>query len=408
MVLAKINKYSKQTFSSLSIRNYRLFFIGQAISGSGSFMQSIAQVWLILTLTHSGTALGIILALQYLPILLLSPFAGGIVDRYSKRNLLYVTQSCFALLTISLGLLVLTNHVQIWMVYVFALCYGLINTLDYPLRQTLVAELVGKESLRNAIALTSTLTNITRIIGPAIAGVVIATAGLALCFILNGVSYFALILMLLIMRSAEFKVVPKAKKAPVSEGFRYAKANPIIFSTLIMMCFIGILTWEFSVSLPLLAERVFNGDAKTFAALTTAMGIGAVIAGLITASWQSKSRYELVIAALLFGIATIVLSVMPTFGYALIAMLFVGAAAMYFSSLGNNLLQSESSPEMRGRMISFWSMLFLGGTTIGAPIIGYICEQAGVRWGLAVGGVAALIGALFGYIILDRIDNKKK
>ena len=274
-------KFSQETFSSLRIRNYRLFYIGQIISTSGTFMQSVAQSWLVLQLTNSGAALGITTALQSIPILLLGPYGGVIADRVSKRKIFFFTQSIASILAIILGILVATNLVQVWMVYILAFCLGLVNAFDNPTRQTFHIELVGPEHLRNAVTLYSILINLARIIGPAIAGALIASVGLAPCFFINGLSYMAVVVMLSMMRTSEMFITPPVPRAKgqIQEGFKYVVSTPVIWAILLMMAIIGMFTYEFQVTLPLIAQDIFNGDARSYAFLTASMGFGAATGG---------------------------------------------------------------------------------------------------------------------------------
>jgi MFS family permease len=404
----RIQNFSRQTFASLKIYNYRLYFIGQAISLCGTWMQTIGQAWLVLKLTNSGTQLGLIVAAQFLPMLFLAPLGGILADRFSKRKILYFTQSISALLALALGILVISQTAQLWMVYVLAVALGLVNTADNPARQTFIFEMVGKKSLPNAISLNSTMVNLARVIGPAIAGGIIASLGLAPCFFLNAVSFIAVLIALRMMRAGELSPAPKAGRAKgqLAEGWRYIKSNKILRDTLLMMAIIGTLTYEFSVILPLVAQFTFHGGAGTYAALTVAMGLGSMAGGLWTASRKTNPAGALVKAALWFGITVLLAAVLPSLILVLIALVAVGFYSINFLALGNSTLQLESKAEMRGRVMSFWTMAFLGSTPIGGPIIGYIGDHANPRWGLAVGGLAAVFAAALGYWLLRR-DSRK-
>ena len=404
-----LRHFSQETFSSLHIRNYRLYYIGQIISTSGTFMQSVAQAWLVLKLTNSGAALGIATALQYLPILFLGPYGGVIADRISKRKILYFTQSISGILALILGVLVAINLVRVWMVYILAFCLGMVTVFDNPTRQTFYMELVGPDNLRNAVTLYSILVNLARIIGPAFAGALIAAVGLAPCFIINGFSYAAVVIMLGMLHASELHVTPPVPrtKGQLQEGFRYVVSTPILGSTLLMMAIIGTLTFEFQVSLPLIAQFTFNGDARSYAFLTASMGFGAAIGGIFFASRKGITPNKLVSASLLFGLAVLAAAFMPSLLLSGLALVLVGICSINFSSLGNSTLQLESSPQMRGRVMSFWSVAFLGSTTIGGPIVGWFAETAGARWGLALGGLAALIAAALGAITLRNIQSGK-
>lgn len=402
-----LNSFGDRTFSSLRVRNYRLYFIGQIISTSGTFMQSVAQAWLVLRLTNSGTALGLVAALQNLPILLLAPWGGVIADRFPKRKLLYLTQSAFGILALVLGVFVLTGWVRLWMVYVLALAFGLINVIDNPTRQSFVVEMVGEDQLKNAVTLYSSMVNLARIIGPSIAGILIVTVGLGLCYILNGLSYVAVVTMLFAMQADELRPPPRLERAKgqISAGFRYVSSTPILRDVLIVMAIIGTLTYEFQISLPLLAQFTFHSDATGYAALTAALGLGAVVGGLATASRKTTSFKVLVGAAFLFGLAALLACLMPTLPLAVAAMVLVGVFSIVFSSTGNTTLQLQSDPQMRGRVMALWAIAFLGSTTIGGPVIGFIGQNAGARWGLATGGLAALAAGAYGVAALARREG---
>jgi MFS family permease len=404
-----LRQISRETFSSLHVRNYRLYYIGQIISTSGTFMQSVAQAWLVLKLTNSGTALGLTTALQYLPILILGPYGGVIADRISKRKILFFTQSISGILALILGVLVATSLVKVWMVYVLAFCLGITTVFDNPTRQTFYIEMVGPDNLRNAVTLYSTLVNLARIIGPAIAAGLIAVFGLAPCFIINGFSYFAVVIMLGMMNTGELVVTPPlpSAKGQLQEGLKYVLSTPVIGYSLLMMALIGTLTFEFQVSLPLIAQFTFKGDASSYAFLSAAMGFGASIGGIFFASRKGILPFKLVSASLLFGLTVLGAAFMPSLLLSGLVMVLVGIASINFSSLGNSLLQLESSPQMRGRVMSFWTMAFLGTTTFGGPIVGWVAEIAGARWGLAIGGLAALVAAALGAVTLRKVGSGK-
>ena len=405
----QLRTFRRETFSSLYIRNYRLYYIGQIISTSGTFMQQVAQAWLVLKLTHSGTALGLVTALQYLPILFFGPYGGVITDRVSKRKILFITQSVSGVLALILGLLVAGGWVQVWMVYLLAGSLGTVNVFDNPTRQTFHIELVGPEHVRNAVTLYSILVNLARIIGPAIAGTLIATVGLAPCFLINGVSFAAVVAMLALMRPGELLRSPPvpAARGQIREGFRYVAASPILGSSLAMMAIVGTLTFEFQVSVPLIARFTFNGDARSYAFLTSSMGLGAAIGGIFFASRKGSRPTQLVTASLLFGLAVLAAAFMPSLVLCALAMVVVGICSINFSSLGNSTLQLESAPAMRGRVMSLWSVAFLGSTTIGGPVVGWCAEAAGPRWGLALGGLAALSAAALGAVTLRNVKASK-
>ena len=406
---SSLRQISRETFSSLHIRNYRLYYIGQIISTSGTFMQSVAQAWLVLKLTNSGTALGIATALQYVPILFLGPYGGVIADRFSKRKILYFTQALSGLLALVLGVLVVTGLVRVWMVYLLAFSLGLVTVFDNPTRQTFYIELVGPEHLRNAVTLYSTLINLARVIGPAIAAALIAAFGLAPCFIINGLSYGAVVFMLGMLHPDELLTTPPVPRAKgqIMEGFKYVASTPVLGASLLMMILIGTLTFEFQVSLPLIAQFTFKGDAGSYAFLTACLGIGAAVGGIFFASRKGIQPYKLVSAALFFGLAVLAAAFMPSLVFSGLALVAVGVFSINFSSLGNSTLQLNSSPQMRGRVMSLWTVAFLGTTTFGGPLVGWLAEVAGARWGLALGGLAALIAAALGAVTLRSFHTIK-
>lgn len=401
-IITYLRQHSRETFSSLYVRNYRLYYLGQIISTSGTFMQSVAQAWLVLQLTNSGFALGITSTLQYIPFLLLGPYGGVVADRFPKRKILYFTQSLSGLLALTLGVLVATDLVQVWMVYVLAACLGLVTVFDNPARQTFYIEMVGPDHLRNAVTLYSILVNLARMIGPSLAAALIAGFGLAPCFMINGLSYGMVVIMLAMMRSSELLSTPPLPRAKgqIQEGFRYVVSTPNLGLTLLIMAIIGTFTYEFHISLPLLARQTFKGDAGSYAFLTASMGLGATAGGIVFASRKEIHFSRVVSACFLFGLAVLAAAFMPSLLLTGLVMILVGIFSINFSTLGNSLLQLESSHQMRGRVMAFWSMASLGSTTIGAPIVGWFAEAVGARWGLALGGVAALIASSLGALAL--------
>jgi len=339
------------------------------------------------------------------PLLIFGSFGGVITDRYPKRTILFFTQSIAGILALILGLLVATNIVQLWMVYVLAFLLGMVSVFDNPTRLTFYMELVGPEKLRNAVTLYSTLVNLSRIIGPALAAGLIASIGIAACFIINGISYFAVVIMLTMMHAEEMticKPVPRAK-GQLKEGFKYVLSTPVIGYPLLMMAILGTCTYEFQVTLPLIAKNVYNSGASGYAFLTASMGTGAAVGGLFFASKKRGAPYKLASAAALFGLAILAAAFMPSLILSGAALVIVGFCSINYSSLGNTTLQLESASEMRGRVMSFWSMAFLGMTTFGGPIVGRFAEVAGGRLGLALGGCAALVAAGIGAVKLKNI-----
>lgn len=395
-----------RTFSALRHPNYRRFFTGQAISLTGTWMQTIAQGWLVLEITGSGTALGAIVALQFLPILLLGPYAGVVADRVDRRRMLLATQSAMALLALALGLLTITHTAVLWEVAALALGLGLATTFDVPTRQSFVLEMVGSADLRNAVSLNSVLVNVARATGPAIAGVVIATAGVGPCFLINAASFVAVIVSLTRLDVSRLqRTTPVARaRGQLREGLAYVRATPVLAIPLLMMAVIGTLAYEFQIVLPQLARSTFNSGAGTYGLMTAAMGSGAVAGGLVVAGRARTGARPLIVAGLGFGFIILAAASAPTLAIELPVLALVGAASVAFLAIGNSTLQLGAAPEMRGRVMSLWAVAFLGSTPVGGPIAGYVSQHAGPRWGLAMGGIAALTAAALGAALLRRTE----
>jgi len=385
--------WARHTFASLENRNYRRFFIGQSVSLIGTWMQTVAQSWLVLELTGSATMIGLVVAAQTLPVLILAPYGGVIADRLNKRRVLLATQSTLGLLALLLGLLVLTHSVRLWMVFAIAAGLGLANSVDNPTRQSFVPEMVGTDSVSNAVSLNSVMSNGARAIGPAIAGVFIVTVGVGGCFLLNAASFIAILIALNGMESTKLLRAGGVAHTPgqVVEGLRYVRRTPRLLIPLMMMALIGALSYEFQVVLPVLAERTFHKGADGYGFFTAAFGVGAVIGGIVVASRRPTGLRAVTIAAGAFGVTMLAAALAPTFAIELATLACVGAASVSFMARGNTTLQLTAQDAMRGRVMALWSVTFIGTTPIGGPVIGYVSEHAGPRWGLAVGGLAALV-----------------
>lgn len=402
--MTRIERATRDTFKSLRSHNYRLYFAGQIVSVSGTWMQGIAQGWLVLQLTGSGTWLGLVTGLQFLPILLAGPFGGVIADRVDKRRLMMVTQSVMAVLALTLGVLVATGAIQLWMVLLLAFAFGCVVAIDNPARQSFVLEMVGSEDLPNAVTLNSVVVNAARAVGPAIGGVLIATVGLAACFFFNGVSYLAVIVALYRMRPAELHLSKRAQRGPkqLREGFSYVWRNPELRIPLLVMAAVGTLTYEFHVTLPLLAKFTFGGNALTYGMLSSVMGVGAVIGGLASARKSEASVAALLRATWVFGALMLLVAFSPNLPFAIFAILLVGAASIRFMAIANAALQLGSAPHMRGRVMALWGVAFLGSTPIGGPAIGVIGQTYGARAALVVGALTAIAAAAVGQRSLRR------
>ncbi len=397
------------TFASLvQSRNYRRYFIGQSISLAGTWMQSVAQGWLVLKLTGSGTAVGLVIALQFVPVLLLGPLGGVVVDRVDTRRLLIATQAVAGALALTLGILTVTNVVELWMVYMLAAGLGLVTVVDNPARQTFVLELVGPDLLTNAITLNSVNINAARVVGPAFAAALIAWIGIGPCFLVNAATVVAVIVALAGMKSSELAPKPLAPRAKgqVREGLRYVWATPALRTPLVMMAIIGTLSYEFQVMLPIFARFTFNGTAGTYGVLTAAMGVGAVVGGLATASRGRSGLDALVRVAAVFGLVILAAAWSPTLPVAVVALVAVGAASITFLARANTTMQLTADPAMRGRVMALWTVAFLGSTPIGGPIMGYIGEHLGARWALTVGGSAAIVAAGYGWLAGHAADRR--
>lgn len=383
------------TFRAFRSRNFRLFFVGQTISLIGTWMQSVAQAWLVLTLTGSGTALGFVVGLQFLPVLLLGAYGGVIADRADKRLLLVATQSSMAVLALILGVLTVIHQVTLWEVYLLAAALGLVNVFDNPARQSFVLEMVGAPDLGNAVSLNSVLVNAARAVGPAIAGILIAGVGVGVCFLANAASFLAVIISLLAMNAAALYRGAPTRRAggQIREGFRYVRSSPGLLVPLLMMALVGTLAYEFSVVLPLLARITFHGGAPVYGFLTAAMGGGAVIGGLVVASRSRTGKYPVIVTAAVFGVVILLAAAAPTLPIELGVMALVGAASVAFLAVGNSTLQLGSSAAMRGRVMALWAVAFLGTTPIGGPVAGFVSGHLGPRYGLLMGGLACLVAA---------------
>jgi MFS family permease len=384
-----------QTFSSLRIRNFRLYFVAQLISVSGTWMQAVAQAWLVLHLTGSGVDLGIVVGLQFLPMLVLGPFGGLVADRVDKRRLLFLTQTAGGLLALVLGILVVTDTVVLWQVYLMASLLGVVNLFDNPARQTFMIEMVGRDDLPNAVSLNATLMNASRVVGPAIGGVIITVFGLGVCFFVNAASYVAVIVGLAMMRTDELRPTEPVARArgQVRDGFRYVWGTPPLRNLLLAVALIGVFAYNFTVTLALLAKVTFHGGAGAYAILTSCMGAGAVVGGLLAAHRSRPTPRLLQVLALVFGGLLAAVAFAPTLLAADLLIVVMGAASLGFLATANATLQLTSDPGMRGRVMALYAMAFLGTTPIGAPLVGAIAQWTSPRVAMLTGSVATLIAA---------------
>jgi len=402
--MTRVMRAGRVTFAALAVPNYRRYIRGQSISLIGTWMQMTAQSWLVWTLTHSGAALGAIIALQTLPVLVLGPYGGVIADRVDKRRLMIILQAAMGIQALVLGLLTVTGTVRVWEIGLLAALLGLNNAFENPARQSFMMELVGPEHLRNAVSLNSVLVNVARSVGSAMAGLLIAGVGTGVCFLANAASFVAVVLSLTSLDRAELTPstpTPRAR-GQLREGLRYIRSMPQLAIPLLMMAVVGCLTYEFQVSLPVMADRGLRVGAAGFGFMTAAMGVGAVAGGLFVAGRGKTGMRPLVLAATAFGVTMAMATLAPTLAFELVALALAGAGSIAFMSTGNSTLQLTAAPEMRGRVMSLWFVAFQGSTPIGGPVVGATMSALGPRAGLGLGAVTALLVAFGGMVALRR------
>jgi MFS family permease len=397
------------TFPALAIPNYRRYLRGQSVSLMGTWMQMTAQAWLVLTLSDSPSVLGVIIALQTLPVLVLGPYGGVIADRVNKLRLMISLQTAMGVQALILGLLTVTGEVRLWQVGVLAALLGLNNAFESPARQSFMLEMVGRDSLRTAVSLNSTMVNLARVVGPAIGGVLIATTGVGVCFLINAASFIVVIWTLLRLdRSAITPSTPIVRgKGQLREGLRYVARTPELGIPLLMMALAGVFAFEFQVTLPVLAKQALDQGSEGFGLMTAAMGVGAVGGGLLVAARGKTGLRPLTIAAAAFGVVLLLAAMAPTLPLALGALVLVGWGSVTFMAIGNTTLQLAAAPEMRGRVMSLWFVAFQGSTPIGGPLLGWAMGWAGARVGLGVGGVACLVVAGIGLLAAAGLHSRR-
>jgi MFS family permease len=389
-------------FRALRIRNYRLFFWGQAVSLSGSWMQTTAQAWLVLQLTSSPLALGIVTTLQFLPMTLLSLLGGVIADRAPKHRLLLFTQSATMVLAFFFGLLVATGVIQLWHVYLLAALQGIAAAIDNPVRQAFSVELVGREEVVNAVALNSMLFNLGRVVGPALGGLVITYFGIAPALIINAASFLAVLAGLLLMRPAEFRSAPRRQDGPVltrlMEGLSYAWQTPAVLLILVVVAAIGTFGYNFSVTLPLIAGFVLRTDAAGFGALSAYLGIGSLAAAITAAYARGVTTRRLLIGAGSFSLLLGAVAISPWFWLSSLLLVALGFAGITFATTANTLLQIHVPDALRGRVMGLYILLFAGSTPIGALLIGALSDGLGVPLALLTCAVLCLLGTCGAFV----------
>ncbi|GAA3219683.1 MFS transporter [Pseudonocardia petroleophila] len=396
----------RSTFASLKVRNYRLYASGQIVSLAGTWMQRVAQDWLVLDLSGgSATALGIAAALQFTPTLLLSLWGGVLADRVDKRRALVVLQAGMGLCALVLGSAVVTGVVELWHVYLFCLLLGCFSALDVPVRQSFVPELVGDAQLGNAVALNSLTFNLARIVGPSIAGVLIAVTGTGWVFLINAVSFAAVITGLALMDPARLHRVTPVPRAPgqLRAGLRYVRGRPDLVAVLVLVFLVSTFGINFYLTLALLARNVFGLGADAYGLLTTLLAVGSVAGAVLAARRMRRPRLRLVVgAALAFGVLVALAGLMPTYLLTGIVMVPLGFAALTFTTAANSAVQLSVEPAMRGRVMGLYILLFLGGTPVGAPLLGMLAESWGGRSPLVLGGIVTVVSVLVVTLVLVR------
>ncbi len=395
-----------RTFASLHNYNYRLYFIGQLLSVIGTWIARIAQAWLVLQLTNSSFSLGLVTALQSLPITIFALFGGVLADRFPKRPVIVTTQSIMAAQSLVLALLITTHHIQVWHIYILALILGMATSLDNPTRQAFVSEMVGPESLPNAVALNSSLFNTARIIGPAVGAGLIAAFSIAIPFYVNAVSFVAVIGGLLLMRPAEFYDVPALVRgrlfSRMREGIDYATKTPSVLLPLILLAFIGTFGYNFTVVLPLVAKYVLNTGALGFGGLTTALGIGALISALTMAYLNRPSERLLLVGGTAFTILLGLLAISTKLPLTLLILVILGFASITYTATTNTRLQISAPGQMRGRVMSFYILLNAGMTPIGSLLIGTLAQDFNVRVALAIMTALCGVGVMVAWLYHAR------
>jgi MFS family permease len=402
--MSPLRRIAGRTFSSLNSRNLRLFFAGLTISQIGSWVQLVSLPWLVLRITDSGAALGVTYALQFLPVLLLGAWGGVVADRYDKRRLLMVTTTLLGLVALVLGVVTLLHAVEMWSILVLAVVLGAVTAFDNPARRSFVPELVPADEVTNAVGLNNAVFTSARIVGPSIAGILIATVGIGWCFVVNGVSFVAVIVALQLMDPSRIHAGAPLTRArgQLRAGVRYAWDERLVRLSIIMTFVIGVFTFNYAVVLPLLAKHTFHASASAYALLFAATGVGSLIGALVSAHRARVSGSVMAGSAVVFGALMGAAALAPTLALEYVLLVPMGIAGMVFLSMANAAVQERSNPDIRGRVTALFSVAFLGSTPIGSPIVGAISEELGARAGLAVGAVAAIVTGFLGLLAVRQ------
>ena len=383
-------------FSSLRIRNFRLYMAGLTVSVAGNWMQNVAVGWLVLQLTRSGTVLGVVTAARYAPLLLLGAWGGLVADRHDKRLLLRLAAVIQLVVAAVLGVLTMTHVIDVWSLTALILVAGVVDVVDTPSRQAFMNNIVGRDRIGNAIALNSVLVNGARVVGPGIAGFVISTVGVGPCFLLNAASFGATWLGLQLMRRDELipTAVELAAKRQIRAGLRYVLSTPDLRTPLLLVAVAGAFAWEFPVSIPLFTSDTFQGGASEFGWALSAISAGSIAGGLLAARRRVVSQRSVAASALLWGIAILAASFAPSLAVAYGLLAVVGSGAVTFNAMSKTFLQITSRDQMRGRVMALWSIGWQGTTVLGAPVVGVLGQTLGGRYGLAFGGICCIAVAV--------------
>jgi len=398
------------TFRSLRSRNFRLFFVGQLVSQTGTWAQSVAIIWVVLQLTGDGVALGLATAAQFAPVLVLGAWAGVVADRVDRHRFLLGTQVAFLLVALGFVALSFADRLGLPAIYLLATLFGIVTALDNPARRALVVEMVSEPDVPNAVGLNSALMTGSRVVGPAVGGALIETAGPSWCFAFNAATYAAVLVALARMRRSELRSPPRVlrTKGQLREGFRYVWGTPELKLPLILLTVIGTLAFEFQVTLPLLAERTFGGDAGTFTLLYSAMSAGSLAGALAVARRTDADTRFLARSALGLGLSMASLTVAPNEWLALVAVIPVGVTSIFLISGSNAVIQLRADPSMRGRALALTAVVFLGSTPIGGPIAGAVAEHLGPRSGIALGALASALAGAWTFRALSHLDDARE
>jgi MFS family permease len=396
-------------FSSLRVRNYRLFASGQVVSLTGTWMQRVAQDWLVLSLSHkSGTAIGIATGLQFAPVLFFSLYGGVIADRYPKRQTLIATQVAMGLLALCLGLLDLTHVVTLWQVYALCAALGVATAIDSPVRQAFVTELVGPSLLPNAVSLNSATFNAARVLGPAIAGLMIAGVGTSWVFLINAASFVAVIGGLAMMSDSELfvgKRIVARRKGAVREGLAYVRTRPDLIAIMMVVGVVGTLGFNFQITSALMTTKTFHHGAESYGIISATYAFGSFLGALASARRGQPGRRLVFTAGATYGALEIAAGLMPTYALFFAVLIPFGFSTLTFSTAANTTVQLGATSSMRGRVMALYLLVFMGGTPIGAPFVGWVAEVLGPRWSLIVGGVASMAAAVAAAAYLARREH---